>query len=406
MPDDLRSQIRVVKRVFRSAPAASPRVDRASRRRRARHIGRPDAERAGGDGAGHRRQGHAPAVGPAVRVLSRTCAASRSGSTTTPSPPSGASLPSRFPICSPSWATASTISPACRGPAEKTAVKLISQFGSVERLYENLTLVQGKCGDASPPFASRHSSARAGHGEHARAHRAGPRSLQAPGAGLGALRRSGLSSSSRRCCASFPPRRRPWRHRNRCRASRPQRYAMAGRSARRRSRGGGLGGEGGPPGPALTALGVYHPAAGAAILRLEPERLISAAGRSWAMTSSPSSSGGLARGTPPRFRRQPPSALPSQFARTSYKLDEGQRGAPRRGARLATAGSRARWVWQIWEMLPARPQGGESPHPVRRSRAAARARAGGHGSATGSAWIRRASRTSQGARPDPGAAHP
>jgi DNA polymerase-1 len=34
--------------------------------------------------------------------------------------------------------------PGVPGVGEKTAVKLISQFGSVERLYENLTLVPGK----------------------------------------------------------------------------------------------------------------------------------------------------------------------------------------------------------------------------------------------------------------------
>ena len=34
--------------------------------------------------------------------------------------------------------------PGVPGVGEKTAVKLISQFGSVEKLYENLTLVQGK----------------------------------------------------------------------------------------------------------------------------------------------------------------------------------------------------------------------------------------------------------------------
>src|SRR2546425_3864013 len=34
--------------------------------------------------------------------------------------------------------------PGVRGVGEKTAVKLISQFGSVARLYENLTLVAGK----------------------------------------------------------------------------------------------------------------------------------------------------------------------------------------------------------------------------------------------------------------------
>jgi DNA polymerase-1 len=34
--------------------------------------------------------------------------------------------------------------PGVKGVGEKTAVKLVSQFGSVERLYENLTLVPGK----------------------------------------------------------------------------------------------------------------------------------------------------------------------------------------------------------------------------------------------------------------------
>jgi len=34
--------------------------------------------------------------------------------------------------------------PGVKGVGEKTAVKLVDQFGSVDRLYENLTLVQGK----------------------------------------------------------------------------------------------------------------------------------------------------------------------------------------------------------------------------------------------------------------------
>ena len=34
--------------------------------------------------------------------------------------------------------------PGVKGVGEKTAVKLVSQFGSVDRLYENLTLVAGK----------------------------------------------------------------------------------------------------------------------------------------------------------------------------------------------------------------------------------------------------------------------
>ena len=48
--------------------------------------------------------------------------------------------------------------PGVPGVGEKTAVKLIGQFGSVERLYENLTWCRASCARRSPPIASRRCS--------------------------------------------------------------------------------------------------------------------------------------------------------------------------------------------------------------------------------------------------------
>jgi len=48
--------------------------------------------------------------------------------------------------------------PGVPGVGEKTAAKLIGQFGGVERLYENLSLVPGKLRETWPPIASRRCS--------------------------------------------------------------------------------------------------------------------------------------------------------------------------------------------------------------------------------------------------------
>ena len=47
--------------------------------------------------------------------------------------------------------------PGVKGVGEKTAVKLVSQFGSVDRLYENLPLVAASSAKRWPPAASRRS---------------------------------------------------------------------------------------------------------------------------------------------------------------------------------------------------------------------------------------------------------
>jgi 5'-3' exonuclease len=48
--------------------------------------------------------------------------------------------------------------PGVKGVGEKTAVKLIGQFGGVDGIYENLTLWAASCARRSRPAASRRFS--------------------------------------------------------------------------------------------------------------------------------------------------------------------------------------------------------------------------------------------------------
>jgi hypothetical protein len=219
--------------------------------------------------------------------------------------------------------------------------------------------------------------------------------------------RSGRSSSSRPCCASSPPRRRRPRSPRRCqpRGTRGA-PAMAGRR---------------PPGDPWRWIGSAREGRrglsflrSASIIR-RGRRHPQARGRKRPDFGSRRLVGHdikhvvewwLTRGTPPRLRRTWRWRVPPQSARTSYKLAEVSAELLGEGPGLAAAGSRARWVWQIWEMLPRAPQGGEPPHPVWRSRAAARARAGGHGAPRHPRGSGAPRGLLQGARSDPGAAHP
>ncbi len=245
--------------------------------------------------------------------------------------------------------------PGVPGVGEKTAVKLISQFGSVERLYENLTLVPGKLRETlathrEQAFLSRELATVSTRVPIAQDLEAFKRqepdwerlralwtelefetllrqlpAAETPGVVTESLPSLGGPQALQQWLAAVP-------------AGDPVAVDWVG--------------EGGPPGPALTALGVYHPAAGAAILRLEggaPDfggrRLvghdIKAVVQWW-----------LARGTPPSFEDTAVGAYLLNPARTSYKLDDVSAELLGEGPGLATAGSRARWVWQIWEMLP------------------------------------------------------
>jgi DNA polymerase-1 len=245
--------------------------------------------------------------------------------------------------------------PGVPGVGEKTAVKLISQFGSVERLYENLTLVQGKLRETlathrEQAFLSRELATVSTRVPIAQDLEAFKRQepdwerLRALWTELEfetLLRQLPAAETPVVVTESLPSLEGPqalaqWL------AAVPAADPVAVDWV----------GAGGPPGPALTALGVYHPAAGAAILRLG--------------TGAPDFGGRplvghdiknvvqwwLARGAPPPFEDTAVGAYLLNPARTSYKLDEVSADLLGEGPGLAAAGSRARWVWQIWEMLP------------------------------------------------------
>ena len=245
--------------------------------------------------------------------------------------------------------------PGVPGVGEKTAVKLISQFGSVERLYESLTLVPGKLRETlathrEQAFLSRELATVSTRVPIAQDLEAFKRQepdwerLRALWTELEfetLLRQLPAAETPVVVTESLPSLEGPqalaqWL------AAVPAGDPVAVDWV----------GAGGPPGPTLTALGVYHPTAGAAILRLETgapdfggRRLvghdIKAVVQWW-----------LARGTPPPFEDTGVGAYLLNPARTSYKLDEVSAELLGEGPGLAAAGSRARWVWQIWEMLP------------------------------------------------------
>src|SRR5206468_2473215 len=111
--------------------------------------------------------------------------------------------------------------------------------------------------------------------------------------------------------------------------------------------------DGGPPEPALTTLGLFHPAAGAARLPLA-DRLPELAGRTlighdvkhliewW-----------LAHGAaPPSFEDTAVAAYLLNPARTNYRLEEVAADLLGEGPGLLPAGSRARWIWELWATQP------------------------------------------------------
>ena len=115
-------------------------------------------------------------------------------------------------------------------------------------------------------------------------------------------------------------------------------------------------GEGGPPDPALTAVGLYHPAAGAAVLALEPGQAtvpdlggrtlighdVKALAEWW-----------LARGgTLPPGEDTAVAAYLLNPARTNYKLEEVCAELLGQGPGIARPGTRAKWIWELWAMEP------------------------------------------------------
>jgi DNA polymerase-1 len=246
--------------------------------------------------------------------------------------------------------------PGVRGVGEKTAVKLIAQFGTVERLYENLHLVPGKLRETLA--ASRK--------EALLSRELATVSTRVPIAvDLDALKRREPDWERLRALWSelefhsllrqLPAKARP--------AAPPDQTprlesgaALAGYLARVPA-GAPLAaewvGEGTPPDPPLAAIGLFHPDAGPAVLipngglpdlgsRILIGHDIKSLLEWW-----------LARGgRPPEYHDTAVAAYLLNPARTNYRLDEVSAELLGSGPGLAPPGARAPWAWQLWEMAP------------------------------------------------------
>jgi DNA polymerase-1 len=254
--------------------------------------------------------------------------------------------------------------PGVPGVGEKTAAKLIGQFGGVERLYENLSLVPGKLRET-----------------------------------LAANRKQALLSRELATVSTRVPiavdletfrRRDPdW---DRLRAlwtemefhtllrqvPAPAAAETSGGDVVTLADGAALAeylgrvpagdplaiesvGEGGPPDPAITALGLYHPAAGAARLAVaspagESGRgLVAAlAGRTLIGHDAKAlAEWWLARGgTLSPGEDTAVAAYLLNPARTNYKLEEVCAELLGEGPGIAPPGTRGKWIWDLWAMAP------------------------------------------------------
>jgi DNA polymerase-1 len=249
--------------------------------------------------------------------------------------------------------------PGVPGVGEKTAVKLIGQFGSVERLYENLSLVPGKlretlAANRKQALLSRELATvstrvpitvdlevfrrREPDWERLRAlwteleFHSLLRQLPAgaaPEAAGGDVPALADADALARYLAAVP-------------AGEPLAVEAIG--------------DGGPPDPSVSAIGLYHPAAGAAVLGLEP-----------GTTAVPDLGGRtlighdvktlaewwLARGGElPPLDDTAVAAYLLNPARTNYKLEEVCAELLGQGPGVARPGTRARWVWELWAIEP------------------------------------------------------
>ena len=249
--------------------------------------------------------------------------------------------------------------PGVPGVGEKTAAKLIGQFGGVARLYENLSLVPGKlretlAANRKQALLSRELATvstrvpiavdldafrrREPDWERLRAlwteleFHSLLRQLPAepaPEATGGDVPTLADADALARYLAAVPP-------------GDPLAVEAVG--------------EGGPPDPAMTAIGLYHPAAGAAVLALEPGKAtvpdlegrtlighdVKALAEWW-----------LARGGAlPPSEDTAVAAYLLNPARTNYKLEEVCAELLGQGPGIARPGTRARWIWDLWAMEP------------------------------------------------------
>jgi DNA polymerase-1 len=262
--------------------------------------------------------------------------------------------------------------PGVPGVGEKTAAKLIGQFGSVERLYENLPLVPGKLRETLATHKKQ------------------------------ALLSRELATVSTRVPITVDPeafrRREPDWDRLRALWTELEFYTLLRQlpaEAAAEVSGGEVPtladapalsvylaqvpaadplavewvGEGGPPDPALTAIGLYHPAAGTALFVCggpemapalppsadHPAVLISGLGgrRLIGHDVKPLAEWWLARGgTLPPHEDTAVVAYLLNPARTNYKLEEVCAELLGQGPGVARPGTRGKWIWDLWAMAP------------------------------------------------------
>jgi DNA polymerase-1 len=246
--------------------------------------------------------------------------------------------------------------PGIPGVGEKTAVKLIAQFGSVDRLYENLSLVPGKLRETLAANRAKALLSR----ELATVSTRVP--IEAD------------LESLRRCEPNWDRLRLLWGELEFGSLLRqlpsPAPAAVAAEAAPVLSGPAAVAeylakvpadaplavewvGEGGPPDPRPVVLGLFHPAGGAVQLRLD-DAVPDFGGRSlighdvkhlvewW-----------LARGgEPPAVEDTAVAAYLLNPARTNYRLEEVSADLLGEGPGLAPAGSRARFVWELWAKAP------------------------------------------------------
>ncbi|OGK86964.1 MAG: DNA polymerase I [Candidatus Rokubacteria bacterium GWC2_70_24] len=241
--------------------------------------------------------------------------------------------------------------PGVPGVGQKTAVRLIGQFGSVERLYDNLTLVPGKLREtlaanrkqallsrelatvrASVPLSEDLATFRRQEPDWERL-RALWSELE-----LHTLLRQLPEEASAAVLDDEPALASP--------------EALADYLARMPA-GEPLAvdwvGQGGPPEPEVTALGLFHPAAGRA--RLALAALPDLGGRALiGHDLKPVLEWWLARGAaPPSIEDTAVAAYLLNPARTNYRLEEVCAEIVGEGPGLARPGARAQWVWRLWE---------------------------------------------------------
>ena len=262
--------------------------------------------------------------------------------------------------------------PGVPGVGEKTAVKLIGQFGSVERLYENLSLVPGRLRETLAAHRKQALLSRelatvstrvpiAVDLETFRRREPDWERLRALWSELEfhTLIRQIPTAAGPEAAGGDVPTLADAEALARYLAAVPAGEPVAVETVT----------EGGPPAPVLRVVGLYHPACG--------EAMFSCAGPEMAPALPPSADNRTAHaliaglggrtvvghdvkalvewwlaqgGAPPPMEDTAVAAYLLNPARTNYKLEEVCAELLGQGPGVARPGARARWVWDLWAM--------------------------------------------------------